>query len=249
VIFEFEVISDVVKRPGRGPLFTWPDEVFDGQQRLVTPLQVKEMGYAALASAQGSFRKAAEKRGLRAVCVMVDPGRKYANGGLAIRAIVPAGLKLKECPCPEHDGPRLLVSNQFNKNQAQSDGLSAWCRDCQHRSNRRRDRQRRADKRQGPVMLAGAGPGSRTEALADPGIQGDQQPGSAEGEPDSSAVVRLLGTIKLGRQAIQQSRSYATRDDMLAGWLRLAASGETSLTEAQVTQIFDQAWPCPAEAS
>ena len=137
---EFEIISDEIKPDTgkRGPLFTWPDECFDGQQRFVTPLQVKEMGYASLLGAQGSFRKQAEARRMRPVVVMVKTGhRKYPNGGLAIRAL-PGKPETKRCPSAGHEGPNPVPLDAFAKDRSTADGLSHRCRACISKARRER---------------------------------------------------------------------------------------------------------------
>jgi hypothetical protein len=155
----FEVIPDdrpVIRH--RDPIFTWPEECFDGRQRLVTPAQVTEMGYAAPGGADNSFRTAAARRGLRAMVVRVLPCRAYPNGGLAVRALKPkqepAPLppppemvvpppkparvprpvpEAKTCGCWDHPGGNPAPAAAFDPNRSRSDGLSAWCRDCQQR--------------------------------------------------------------------------------------------------------------------
>lgn len=140
---EFEIIPEHEQfQPRAGASgYTWPDEVFDGQQRLVTPTQIKEMGYQHPESAGVSFRKAAQTRNLRAMVVTVQPGRKYPNGGIAIRTL-PLKNPLKHCPNPLHVGLNPLPLTGFYKNRGKPGGVEAWCKNC---SNAERAGRRDAD--------------------------------------------------------------------------------------------------------
>jgi hypothetical protein len=43
----------------------------------------------------------------------------------------------KLCPCPDHEGERLLPLSAFGKNRSTRDGLHYWCRICQRRGQAR----------------------------------------------------------------------------------------------------------------
>jgi hypothetical protein len=84
---EFTIITDPVRSRGHhGPLYDWPPECFDGQQRLVEPAQWKAMGYGTAKSAESGYRKQAKDRGLKAQVVQLKPSDRFPDGGMAVSA-------------------------------------------------------------------------------------------------------------------------------------------------------------------
>jgi hypothetical protein len=84
---EFEIITDPVRSRGHhGPVYAWPDETFDGQQRLITEAQWKKMGYGSAKSADSGYRVQARGRGLKAHVLVLKPSDRFPDGGLAVSA-------------------------------------------------------------------------------------------------------------------------------------------------------------------
>jgi hypothetical protein len=43
---------------------------------------------------------------------------------------------LKQCSCPDHEGPNPLPASEFGKDRAQPGGLKSWCKPCRNRTRR-----------------------------------------------------------------------------------------------------------------
>jgi hypothetical protein len=132
---EFEIIRDRVTRPlpfAREPLFTWPDECFDGQQRLITPAQVKEMGYASLSSTASAFTRQARAHGRKGSTIKLPPGARFPAGGLAVtaRTAAPGTITVKRCENPDHAGPNPLPVTAFATDKRTTTGRTRWCKVC-----------------------------------------------------------------------------------------------------------------------
>jgi hypothetical protein len=39
-------------------------------------------------------------------------------------------LAAKECPCPQHEGPRMVPASEFYADQRTPTGLASWCKRC-----------------------------------------------------------------------------------------------------------------------